>query len=85
MAPTRCERIPAVVTTRGARAVARPLAAIDSMRWGMVAGSVAGVPGERVGQDKRRRGSSRSPGTGGAEEKLRVDDIPSGDSASVGR
>jgi hypothetical protein len=51
----------------------------------MVAGSVAGVPGERVGQDKRRRGSSRSPGTGGAEEKLRVDDIPSGDSASVGR
>jgi hypothetical protein len=67
------------------RAVAWPLAAIDSMRWGMVVGRVAGVPGECVRQYKRRRGSSRSLDTGGAEEKIWVGDIPSNDDASVGR
>jgi hypothetical protein len=51
----------------------------------MVVWRAAGVLGERAGKDKRRRGSPRSPGTGGAEEKLRGGDLPSGDGASVSR
>jgi hypothetical protein len=51
----------------------------------MVAGRAGGVPGERAGQDKWRRGLPRSPGTGGVEEKLRGGGIPFGDSAQVSR
>jgi hypothetical protein len=83
MASARREHAPAVVTTLEARVVARSLAARDATRWGMVAGRAVGVAGECAGQDKRRRGSARSPGTGGAEEKLRGGDVPSGDGTSV--
>jgi hypothetical protein len=50
-----------------------------------VVGRAGGVPRECAGQDKQQRGSPRSLDTGGAEEKLWGDGVPSGDDAPVSR
>jgi hypothetical protein len=85
VALTRCECTLAGVTTRGVRALARPSVARDATRWGVVARRAGGVPGECVDQDKRRRGSPRSPDTGGVEEKLWGSVVPTDDGAPISR
>jgi hypothetical protein len=51
----------------------------------MLVGRAGGVSGERAGEDKRRRGSPRSPDTGGMEEKLWGGVVPTDDGAPVSR
>jgi hypothetical protein len=51
----------------------------------VLAGRAGGVPRERAGEDKRRRGSPRSPDTGGVEEKLWGSVVPTDDGAPISR